>query len=147
MIAWPDVGISTRVVCTDGSPQQDWGLVISHIAYRISGVFGGSRHGGNMVRNAMVSCMGGIMFRPHDHGKRQCTTKSVYILFAEVFKIKSGSIPNGADPMVEWVFYFLILPLALQLLFSRFISFRVIASFFRSSALGEFMFVLPNSTY
>ena len=27
-------------------------------------------------------------------------------LFAEVFKIKSGSIPNGADPMGEWVFLF-----------------------------------------
>ena len=28
------------------------------------------------------------------------------ILFAEVFKIKLGSIPNGADPMVEWFFLF-----------------------------------------
>ena len=56
---------------------------------------------GNMVRNTMVSCMGGMVFRPHGHGKRQCTTRSAYIL-----------------------------PLPRQLFFSRFISFRVIASFF-----------------
>ena len=28
------------------------------------------------------------------------------LVFAEVFKTKLGSIRNGADPMVEWVFVF-----------------------------------------
>ena len=27
-------------------------------------------------------------------------------VFTEVFKIKLGSIPNGADPIVEWFFLF-----------------------------------------
>ena len=33
-------------------------------------------------------------------------TPVVLVVFAEVFKIKLGSIPNGADPMVEWFFLF-----------------------------------------
>ena len=33
---------------------------------------------------------------------RPARTSIVRVVFAEVFKTKSDSIANGADPMVEW---------------------------------------------